>query len=445
MSRFRDFFAELQSVFVERDDVLTQSALALLSREHQLITGPPGTAKSQLAAMVLGRITCTQTGRPSLFSRQFTENTVQTDLVGAIDFKTLVETGRTEHFTDEGLLGSVHAFLDEVFDGRDTLLRSTLNLLHEREFKQGNITAKGNIECALMTSNRYISEILDTSRQSLLAFVDRLTFISFVPRSFSSAQNLKTVVRRHGGGFGAHKPRCALSVEDIDALQAATDLTYVSEEICDAIAELVLDMDREMLEAKRYDPTFQPTRYFSARTAVQAAKVLRAAVVHDKIFQSPNRALQVEFRDLRQLRYHLLLCGVPLEQLGERIEAESDPRERRQLNIIRTEAEIFERCLAKIPVDKQARVQPKTLAFKSLREMVAKAHESSDPQALMHSVSELVEAMESGASNADQAASLLLKTVRYHVGACSPCGAESCLWLGDTVGRVGERDPAGRK
>ena len=38
---------------------------------------------------------------------QFTESTVQTDLVGPIDFKTLMQTGRTEHFTDEGLLGAV--------------------------------------------------------------------------------------------------------------------------------------------------------------------------------------------------------------------------------------------------------------------------------------------------------------------------------------------------
>ena len=47
------------------------------------------------------------------------------------DFKVLTETGRTEHLTEEGMLGSVHAFLDEIFDGRDMLLRSILNVLHE--------------------------------------------------------------------------------------------------------------------------------------------------------------------------------------------------------------------------------------------------------------------------------------------------------------------------
>ena len=37
-------------------------ALALLSRQHVLMTGPPGTAKSQMASLVLGRIIDESTG-----------------------------------------------------------------------------------------------------------------------------------------------------------------------------------------------------------------------------------------------------------------------------------------------------------------------------------------------------------------------------------------------
>src|SRR5689334_5385766 len=83
--RFAAFFKELGRTFIEREDLLAQVALALLAREHVLMTGPPGTAKSGIAAAVLGRIVDERTGRPSLFARQFTESTVQTDLVGPID------------------------------------------------------------------------------------------------------------------------------------------------------------------------------------------------------------------------------------------------------------------------------------------------------------------------------------------------------------------------
>src|SRR5687767_8194828 len=187
------------------------------------MTGPPGTAKSKLAHEVLGRIVCEETGKPSVFARQITESTVQTDLVGPIDFKTLMETGRTEHFTDEGMLGAAHAFLDEVFDGRDNLLRSALNVLHERELKQGAKVTRGHVECAVMTSNRYISDVLEGSRETLLAFVDRIAFVGFVPRGFADSWNLASVLRRHVGGARRALFETTLSLQDLDALQAAVD------------------------------------------------------------------------------------------------------------------------------------------------------------------------------------------------------------------------------
>lgn len=410
MARFKAFFTELHETFIERDEVLTQCALALLSRQHVLMTGPPGTAKSQLASMILRRVICEVSGEPSLFARQFTESTVQTDLIGPLNFKTLMESGRTEHFTDEGILGSVHAFLDEVFDGRDMLLRSTLNLLQEREFKQGGTTAKGQIECAFMTTNRYIAEILDSSRETLLAFIDRISFVSFVPRGFADPASMETVVRRHGGGFGRHKPVAALSVQDLDILQAATDLTYVPEEICDAVAELVRGLDTELLEARRYDPKFQPTRYLSTRSAVQAANVLRAVAVYDRIFHNTTRRLEVNYGDLDGLRYFFLLAGLSRDAIAQCLERESDPRERRQLDIMRSEAEIFDRSLAKLPrkpIQKQAR----TLNMDSLRKMVDHAVRSGDPDTLADTVHELIGALESGAPDANHAADLLVETV----------------------------------
>ena len=166
---FRRFFGELRETYLERETLFTQIELALLCREHVLVVGPPGTAKSAIASAVLGRILDEKTGGPSLFAKQIAESTVQTDLIGPVDFKVLTETGRTEYITDDGMLGAVHAFLDEVFDGRDMLLRSILNVLHERELKHGRRITSGRIETVLMTSNRYLSEVLARSNELLLA------------------------------------------------------------------------------------------------------------------------------------------------------------------------------------------------------------------------------------------------------------------------------------
>ncbi|WP_170319583.1 AAA family ATPase [Polyangium spumosum] len=348
-NRFRAFFDELHHIFLERDDVLLQLALALLAREHLLVTGPPGTAKSQLASAVLGRILDEETGEPSLYARQIGESTVQTDLIGPIDFKTLMETGRTEHFTDEGMLGAVHAFLDEIFDGRDMLLRSALNVLHEREVKQGGTVKRGRIECALMTTNRYIADVLEGARETLLAFVDRIAFVSFVPRGFADPSRLALVLRRHVGGSSRALLESMLSVQDLDALQHAADEVHVSDPVCDGLATLLERFDRELNAAVRADPAFVPTRYISTRTAVRSGRVLRAAVMADKILHNPKRSLEVLPSDFKWLRLHLLLSGPTPDQTEALLGRESDPNERRQIEIVRTERSIFESCLAQMP------------------------------------------------------------------------------------------------
>jgi MoxR-like ATPase len=347
IDRFVAFFRELQGAFVERQDLLEQIALALLSRQHVLMTGPPGTAKSQLAHAVLGRIVSEDTGRPSLFSRQFTESTVQTDLVGPIDFKTLMETGRTEHFTDEGILGAVHAFLDEVFDGRDMLLRSTLNVLQERELKQGTKTTTGRIECALMTTNRYLAEILDNER--LVAFVDRIAFLSFVPKGFATPTALEAVLRAQVAGREPPGLVAPLTIQDLDLLQGAVETVYVDDAICDSLAELVRGFEAELAVARRADPTFVPSRYLSTRTIVRLGGLLRAICFSDWIFSDPARPLEVLPRDLRHLRLAMTLCGPTATEAAKLLEAAPDARERRQLAIVRTEREIFDRVLERLP------------------------------------------------------------------------------------------------
>jgi MoxR-like ATPase len=347
-ARFVLFFNELGRAFVEREELLAQVALALLSREHVLMTGPPGTAKSGVASAVLRRVVDEKTGQPSLFARQFTESTVQTDLVGPINFKTLMETGRTEHFTDEGMLGAVHAFLDEVFDGRDMLLRSTLNVLQERELKQGTKTTRGAIECALMTTNRYLAEVLESSRETLLAFVDRVAFVSFVPKGFATPVNLSNVLRKQVGGTGTPRLTESLTIQDLDALQAATESVYVPDAICDQLANLLGMLDDELGAAERADPQFLATRYLSTRTAVRSGRILRAVCVYDKLFFDKDRPLEVNEGDLKALRLSILLAGPVPESLAALVARETDPRERRQLSIIRTEREVFERCLSKL-------------------------------------------------------------------------------------------------
>ncbi|MBX3226445.1 MAG: AAA family ATPase [Labilithrix sp.] len=429
--RFRGFFQELARTFVEREDLLAQIALALLAREHVLMTGPPGTAKSGVAAAVLGRIVDERTGKPSVFARQFTESTVQTDLVGPIDFKTLMQSGRTEHFTDEGMLGAVHAFLDEVLDGRDMLLRTTLNVLQERELKQGTKTTAGQIECALMTTNRYLAEVLEGSRETLLAFVDRIAFVSFIPKGFSDAESLGRVVRSQIGG--ARRPLTSLlTIQDLDVLQAIADRVVVGDELCGALCTLLEHLDADLAQAAKHDPTFLATRYLSTRTAVRLGRILRAICVYDAIMNGATRTLEAEHQDLALLRLSVLLSGPSHGSLARLIERESDPRERRQLSILRTEREIFDRALARLPKPAAKKKEPRK--ENKLEAKVEEAIAAPAPAPLLETAAELAKVSDAGGPGAQQAQALLDTTLGHL--------AERALRAGATAG-AGPSNDAG--
>jgi MoxR-like ATPase len=359
---------------------------------------------------VLGRILDESTGAPSLFAKQFTESTVQTDLVGPIDFKTLMQTGRTEHFTDQGMLGAVHAFIDEVLDGRDMLLRTTLNLLHERELKEGTQIRHGLIECAVMTTNRYLAEVLESSRESLLAFVDRIAFVSFIPKGFATQNALGSVLRAQVGGVRAPKLKSLLTIQDLDVLQAAVDDVFLDDVLCGYLESILDAFETELAAATRADPSFVPTRYLSTRTAVRSGKILRAACVFDHIFREKRNAFEVDASDFRLLRLTLLLSGPPQEHLEALLKKESDPRERRQLTIMRTEREIWERVIARVP--KPTRSPGKAAAkaatdMLALGRMVDEAKAAGAPAVVVETAAKLAVVADSAAPDSRTAKDLL--------------------------------------
>ena len=54
--RLRTIAEELSDRFLERGDVVRTLIVAMLARQHSLVLGPPGTAKSELARELTGRI-----------------------------------------------------------------------------------------------------------------------------------------------------------------------------------------------------------------------------------------------------------------------------------------------------------------------------------------------------------------------------------------------------
>lgn len=163
VSRFSAVERCLREDFIARDDMIRGMMLALMLREHVLIVGPVGTAKSLIASRLCGSISDAE-----WFWYQLTQFTTPSELMGPVSVKALAEDKYMRN--TKGMLPSAHiVFLDEVFRGSSAVLNTLLSLMNERiYFNDG--PRKGRLISLIGTSNTLPSGV-DTE-----ALLDRFLF-----------------------------------------------------------------------------------------------------------------------------------------------------------------------------------------------------------------------------------------------------------------------------
>src|SRR5213593_3830153 len=122
---------ELKQAFVERSDLIDGALSALLSSQHVLIIGPPGTAKSMLADEVCRRIQ-----GANYFQWLLTRFSTPEEIFGAVSLKAL-EQDDYRRVTSHKLPEAHIAFLDEIFKANSSILNAILTLINERLFHNG--------------------------------------------------------------------------------------------------------------------------------------------------------------------------------------------------------------------------------------------------------------------------------------------------------------------
>src|SRR2546428_835898 len=139
--RFQSLQAEMESRLFERREEIEGLILALLSRQHILLVGPKGAAKSMMIRMLANSI---QGAR--YFERLLTRFTLPDELFGPVSISALKQD-RFSRIT-RGYLPEAHfAFLDELWKANSSILNSLLAIINERLFyNDGEV-----IQCPLET------------------------------------------------------------------------------------------------------------------------------------------------------------------------------------------------------------------------------------------------------------------------------------------------------
>jgi MoxR-like ATPase len=130
LNQFDSVARRLSARHVGRDQAIRLIQLALICREHVLLLGPPGTAKTDLVTRFADLL------HAQHFSYLLTRFTEPSEIFGPLDFSAF--RASTYQVRTEGMLPSAEiAFLDEIFQGSSAILNSLLTLINERVFHNG--------------------------------------------------------------------------------------------------------------------------------------------------------------------------------------------------------------------------------------------------------------------------------------------------------------------
>ncbi len=169
---YNAYFDELEELFVERSRIVRLLRLAMIQRQHMLVFGPPGTAKTLLCDTAFSGITGAEQ-----FHTELSMFMAEDAVFGPYDVKLMREDGVLAHKV-EGMLPEANlARLGEFLDASLPLQRSLLGALNERRFCRG----KQRINMPLLTvfcdTNKDPAEFMAKNPYAW-AVLDRLLFIA---------------------------------------------------------------------------------------------------------------------------------------------------------------------------------------------------------------------------------------------------------------------------
>jgi len=159
-TRFRAVADTLDAQFLGKSEVIRLLLIAIVAREHAVLIGPPGTAKSALLR------TLAELLQARYFEYLLTRFTEPNEIFGPVDIAAFRD-GHYRRKTESMLPEAEIVFLDEVFKANSAILNALLSLLNERRYTSGGQV----IECPLISAFGASNEV--PSDESLSAMFDR--------------------------------------------------------------------------------------------------------------------------------------------------------------------------------------------------------------------------------------------------------------------------------
>lgn len=350
----RSYRETVNGQILERGFVVDPFLAALIAKEHILLVGTPGNAKTTLAKILLSNIVDHQTRESFFYSMQMNKEITLSDTHGSINYKTMSDKGVIERNYNEGVLGAKLAFIDESFDIRPGAFRNLLDVLAERSHSQGTMQHKGLTELVIAATNKTLPEVYQehNNTEGPRALIDRFAFTILVPKEMEEIKNDRAIFR---GDRARVAPVHQISFADLDAVRSLMPKVTVPEYIADlaSIIQYRLAPEFEAREVKAMEqyrekvqngehalPPFRASKYMSPRTLGKAGNILKAFIVLDYVEKNGQRSLTATTEDLSKLRAFYQMGGPGDKFLDKQLARALKEEEKEQLKALKTEREV---------------------------------------------------------------------------------------------------------
>jgi MoxR-like ATPase len=222
-------FAELEEIknalnakFFEREKEVEGILVALLSRQHMLMIGPAGTAKSALSVELAKIVQGT-----AYFQWLLTRFSTPEEVFGPLSLKDL-EHGVYKRNTATKMPEANLVFLDEIFKANSAILNSLLTLINERLFYNNGTPVKVPLMSVIGASNEYPEE-----GEGLEALFDRF-LLRFELDYIADEMNFVSMMK----GTGQNQVMPSMTMDELVQLQFFTDMVTIPDEVYETLSKI---------------------------------------------------------------------------------------------------------------------------------------------------------------------------------------------------------------